>query len=64
MIPSTLLYIIIGATALGHLASSAFLIFLASKKESASTAKWGIIGLMLGLIGVALYFMLEEKPES
>ena len=64
MIPSTILYMIIGATVLGHLASSAFLIFLASQKESTSVVKWGITGLVLGFIGVALYFLYEEKPES
>ena len=64
MISSTILYVLIGATALGHLASCAFLIFLASKKEGVSTVKWATIGLVLGLIGVALYFMVEEKPEA
>ena len=64
MAASNILYILIGATALGHLASCAFLIFMASKKEAVSTVKWATVGLFLGLIGVAIYFLVEEKPEA
>lgn len=64
MTSSTILLIILIATGVGHLTCAGILFFMA-KSKSANVMKWVGIGLCLGLIGFALFFMLEgDKPEA